>query len=324
MVLKNKEFCETDSMCGEGKYCNTITNYCISTDQLAPHVSFQGTKDKPHETPGRRKINCTDNQVCGEGEICKKEQDEGDGYCVPDEISWDTSKVDTEYPSSEHADWALNQNPKALNELREMERNNTTNDLNIRRLNRSDLALRLAQGVGDDDEMIVMDYLKTKNYPNLEEPLTRLTNLRAIKEQERIEAEQKREQKRIEAEQKRIEAEQKRIEAKQKKAEQDALEYAVNYPNWARLMPFTSETVNSFFPSARAKEIEKDMRMRKSRQQQDPFAGVSSVSPTMSWGGKLKQNKKKRKITKRKNKTKRKITKRKITKRKKTKRRINK
>ena len=49
--------------------------------------------------------------------------------------------------------------------------------------------------------------------------------------------------------------------------------------------------------------------MRDSRQNQDPLAGVSSVS----WqGGKLKQNKKKRKITKRKNKTKRKITKKKI------------
>ena len=256
MVLKNKVFCEDDSMCGEGEYCNTNTNYC------------------------RMKISCTDNQVCGEGKICKKEQDEENGYCVPDEISWNIGNKNWKKGISKNPEaWAdYRQYSDSLPEWKKWE-NPPEAWWNERRSKRSDIAQELAWKQANEEI--------------------------------------------IKAEEERIKAKEERI-----KAEEDALEYAVNYPNWARFMPLTSETVNSYispqyaslFPSARAKEIEKDRR--KSRQpqpKQDPFAGVSSVSPTMSWGGNLKQNKKKRKITKRKL-TKRKLTKRNKTKRNKTKR----
>ena len=81
---------------------NTVTPTLIivSPQTLGdPHVSFDGKKDgkkfRLFPNPGRRKINCTDNQVCGEGEICKKEHDEENGYCVPDEISWNIEGINS-------------------------------------------------------------------------------------------------------------------------------------------------------------------------------------------------------------------------------------
>lgn len=267
MALKNKEFCRIDSMCGEGKYCNTNTNYCISTDPLERCASGLGLAWR-----------------CGEGEICKKEQDEEYGYCVPGEISWNIGDMNwkrgifkKDYVGGPWEDY-INTPQSGQGDSDSLPRSgHVTQDTwyNKHRGKRSDIALKHAQGEAERLEQ----------------------ELQLLDQQE--------------------EQERQRKEEERQGAEKAAQDYASKYPRWSRNMPFTSET-NSFLPSARAKQIEKDRR--ESRQNQDPFAGVSSVS---SWGGKLKQNKNKRKITKR-NKTKRKLTKRNKTKRNKTKRKINK